>query len=98
MHTERSGLESTFIRFELRAPSEQTAVDVFHNKWACDLGKLLNVTGTGPSPLFTEDVRPVQVAQHFGRNGSLAGMRVLELGPLEAAHTWKLEQLGAESI
>jgi Protein of unknown function (DUF1698) len=98
MHTERSGLESTFIRFELRAPSEQTAVDVFHDKWACDLGKLLNVTGTGSSPLFTEDVRPVQVAQHFGRNGSLAGMRVLELGPLEAAHTWKLEQLGAESI
>jgi len=89
---------SAFIRFELRAPSAQTAVDVFRGKWACNLGALLSVNGTGPNPLFTDDIRPVQAAQHFGRNGSLAGMHVLEIGALEAAHTWKLEQLGAETV
>jgi hypothetical protein len=91
-------LGSPCVRFELRAPSAQTAVDVFHGRWAGDLSELLNVTGTGLHRLFTTDIRPVQAAQHFGQNSSLAGMSVLEIGPLEGAHTWKLEQLGAESI
>src|SRR5882762_2086911 len=95
---ERSTLEAPFVRFELRAPSAQTAVDVFRDTWACDLSELLKVTGTGSSPLFTDDIRPIQAAQRFGQNGSLAGMSVLELGPLEAAQSWRLEQLGAESI
>jgi hypothetical protein len=91
-------VESSSVRFELRAPSAQTAVDVFRDKWACDLSSLLQVSGTGAIPLFTDDIRPILAAEHFGQNGSLAGMSVLEIGPLEAAHTWKLEQLGADSI
>jgi Protein of unknown function (DUF1698) len=91
-------VESSFVRFELRAPSAQTAVDVFRERWACDLSRLLDVSGTGSIPLFTDDVRPLQVAQHFGKDGSLAGISILEIGPLEGAHTWRLEQLGAESI
>ena len=89
---------NVYARFEHRAPSDQTAVDVFRGRWASDLSQLLKVNGTGPGPLFTNDGRPDNVAAEFGRNGSLEGMTILEIGPLEGAHTYKLEQLGASSI
>ena len=87
-----------FLRFEQRLPSPQTAVDVFRGRWACDLSKLLGVDGTGINDLFGEDRRPSQAAVSLGENGRIEGWRVLELGPLEAAHTWRLEQLGAGEI
>jgi SAM-dependent methyltransferase len=89
---------TTFVKFEHRAPSAQNAVDVFRGRWASDLGALLGVDGTGPNLLFTHDSRPSELANAFGNAGSLAGMTVLEIGPLEAAHTYTLEKLGAESI
>lgn len=89
---------TAFVKFEHRAPSSQTAVDVFRGRWASDLDELLGVDGTGPNHLFTQDERPFQLATAFGRDGSLDGMTVLEIGPLEAAHTYRLEQLGAASI
>ena len=85
------------IKFETRAPSPQTAVDVFRDRWASDLSPLLGVTGTGQNLLFTHDVRPRQAAQAFGRE-DFAGMDVLEIGPLEAAHTYYLEQMGAAHV
>ncbi len=91
-------MEDSIVRFEQRVPSPQTAVDVFRDRWACDLSPLLEVTGTGANLLFTHDKRPLQVAERFGGGGLLQGMNLLEIGPLEGAHTWKFEQLGAESI
>jgi Protein of unknown function (DUF1698) len=89
---------ANFVKFEHRAPSPQTAVDVFRGCWASNVGTLLDVDGTGPSPLFTHDPRPAELANAFGREGSLDGMTVLEIGPLEAAHTYCLEQLGASAV
>ncbi len=88
----------TLLRFEPRAPSAQTAIDVFRHQWACTLSDLLPVDGTGTPPLFTQDMRPLELATAFGVNGSLAGKRILELGPLEGAHTYRLEALGAAEI
>ena len=87
-----------FVRFERRAPSAQTAVDVFRGRWASDLAKVLSVDGTGPNHLFDQDLRPQQLAAAFGVDGSVTGMKILEIGPLEAAHTYLLERLGASSI
>ena len=87
-----------FLQLEDRAPSSQTAVDLFRDRWASDLGDLLGVTGSGTAKLFTQDRRPEQLARAFGKAGRIEGMSVLELGPLEAAHTWCLERLGASSI
>lgn len=84
--------------FELRSPSNQTGVDVFRGNWASDLSSLLGVDGTGPSPLFTQDGRPKAFADAFGNDGSLSGMNILELGPLEGGHTYMLEQLGAATV
>ncbi len=83
-------------KFELRAPSPQTAVDIFSGHWATDLSSLLPVTGTGSIDL-SRDPRPRFVLERFaGPDGTLKGQRVLELGPLEADHTLKLERLGAD--
>jgi predicted RNA methylase len=84
--------------FETRAPSSQTAVDVFSGHWACNLDQLLGVTGTGTSDLFTSDRRPQLMADTLGNNGRLDGMSVLEIGPLEGAHSYAMEKLGAASV
>jgi Methyltransferase domain len=84
-------------KFELRPPGIQNAIDIFAGKWASDLGPVCDVTGTGSSDLF-RDPRPQMAADALGHEGRLDGFRVLELGPLEAAHTYLLERLGASEI
>jgi SAM-dependent methyltransferase len=86
------------LGFEQREPSAQTAVDIFRGRWASDLSGVLGVSGTGTVPLFAGDERPLQAARVLGRDERLDGMDVLELGPLEAGHTYQLERLGARSI
>jgi Methyltransferase domain len=84
-------------KFELRAPGIQNAVDIFAGRWASDLGGICGVTGTGSSDLF-HDGRPQMAADALGHAGRLDGFRVLEPGPLEAAHTFLLKGLGAAEI
>ena len=85
-------------KFELRAPSPQAAVDIFAGRWATDLSHLIPVAPTGGAAMAT-DPRPRYALKHFaGPDGTLAGKRVLELGPLEAGHSHRLEQLGAEVL
>ena len=77
------------------APSPQRALDLFDGEWS----SLFPPTDAGPLragrvPLF-EDHR---LEWAIGRMGGVVGRRVLELGPLEAGHTWMLEQRGAAEI
>jgi GT2 family glycosyltransferase len=90
--------DNPLLRFEQRPPSNQTATDVFRDRWASDLQPLLGVTGTGAALLFTHDRRPEQAAIALGVDGRLSGFKVLELGPLEAAHSYLLEGLDAASV
>jgi hypothetical protein len=83
-------------KFETRRPSPQTVVDLFAGDWASDLSRIIPVEGTGKLDLFTGDLRPRIAADHLGYNGQLEGFRVLELGPLEGAHSYGLERLGAD--
>src|SRR6516162_79040 len=89
---------ASFQKFELRAPSHQNAVEIFDGKWASDLSEVCPGLRAGQTPLFSHDPRPRDAARLLGANGRLDGMRVLELGPLEGAHTYQLEKLGAASI
>jgi hypothetical protein len=50
---------------------------------------------SGDLQLFDHDRRPQMVVDVCG---SIEGFRILELGPLESAHTYRLERLGAGSI
>jgi len=101
---DRRGTESTAARrfmkrhFVTSVPSHRNAYDLFEGRWASDLGEIDPDLPRQGIPAFRHDVRPGQAAQHLGRDGRLEGYDILELGPLEAAHTWQLEQLGARSI
>ena len=84
-------------RFELRAPSNQTITDIFEGAWATDLNAHCGVSNTGTHMLL-EDVRISMAVSVLGTNGRFDGYKVLELGPLEGAHSYQLERLGANPI
>jgi len=76
-------------------PSAQNALDLFKGEWSCRLPDETGlVASTGPVRAF-EDYR----IEWFSRAiGGFKGRRVLELGPLEAAHTYMVERAGAAEI
>lgn len=75
-------------------PSPQNAVDIFRGEWSSSLPAAAGADTRGPIPLF-QDARIKWLAESIG---GLSGKTCLELGPLEGAHTWMLEQFGAASI
>jgi SAM-dependent methyltransferase len=92
---------SNFHKFELRPPHPQNAVDIFAGKWASALSEVLPgvVSTPGHAPLFLADDRPRMAAQSLGTpDGRFDHMSILELGPLEGAHSYQLELLGAREI
>ncbi|NJM07016.1 DUF1698 domain-containing protein [Candidatus Gracilibacteria bacterium] len=81
-------------RYVHKAPDPQLAVDIFAGSWACALPAPYEDITAGTIPLF-HDPRVEWAATTFG---GFAGKQVLELGPLEGAQTYLLEQHGAEHI
>jgi hypothetical protein len=75
--------------YELRGPTEQTAIDIFDGSWSSHLP----IVGTlsGSHPLFS-DGRIETLLEQFG---SIKGLSILELGPLEGGHSYMLEKAGA---
>ena len=73
-------------------PSAKNAINLFEGLWASKV-PLQNVT-TGQAALF-EDAR---IRWLIDQRGGLAGANILELGPLEAGHTYMMERAGARSI
>ena len=85
-------------QFFTNLPSHRNAYDLFSGKWACDLSAIDPGLPAQGMPGFAADPRPRQAADHLGRGGRFDGYDVLELGPLEAAHTTQLERLGAARV
>lgn len=73
-------------------PSAQNAVDIFKGEWASMFPG--NEPLAGSIPLF-EDSR---IAWAIERLGGVRGNNIIELGPLEAGHTYMLEKNGAASV
>jgi len=94
------GSDAVFIglpKFTANAPTAQNALDIFRGHWASDLSHLVPGTLAGSTNLFVDPRINDDLLRRFaGEDGRLSGQRVLELGPLEGAHTYQLEQLGAE--
>ncbi|TMJ04553.1 MAG: methyltransferase domain-containing protein [Alphaproteobacteria bacterium] len=84
-------------KFEQRAPAHANAIDIFSGHWATDLSEFSPAWHGGSVKLGT-DPRPRSAAEHLGKANRLDGMTVLELGPLEGAHSYQLEKLGAARI
>ncbi len=79
--------------YVLSMPSHQNAVDIFEGEWSSKIP--LEGLKSGELLLFDGDRRPVWAAEVFG---GIQGYAVLELGPLEGAHTYQLEKLGAKTV
>jgi hypothetical protein len=79
----------TYVR---SVPSAQNAVDLFAGTWSSRLP--LDGVESGGIPLFEDD----RVVWALERLGDLTGQTVLELGPLEAGHTYQLVNAGASVV
>ncbi|WP_457796663.1 class I SAM-dependent methyltransferase [Methylocystis sp. S23] len=73
-------------------PSAEAAVSLFAGTWSSKLP--LEGVESGYAPLFSDG----RVEWFLSQLGSIQGMNVLELGPLEAAHTYMLHKAGAGQI
>lgn len=73
-------------------PSDQNSVDIFKGEWSSIFPGNQPLAGT--IPLF-EDSR---IAWAVEQLGGVQGKNILELGPLEAGHTFMLEKRGAASV
>ena len=78
--------------FIFSAPHPQTTLDLMRDQWTTRIP--IPGTQSGPIALF-DDARIHWAA---ARLGGFGGRRLLELGPLEGAHTATLEALGAREI
>jgi hypothetical protein len=79
-------------QYAASAPSPQNAIDIFEGEWA---SQLPDPTLRAGSITLFDDYRIKWFAEHLG---GFQNKTVLELGPLEAGHTYMLERLGAASI
>ena len=79
-------------QYVMSAPSPQNALDIFKGEWA---SKLPDTNLLAGSITLFDDYRIKWFAEHLG---GFQSKTVLELGPLEAGHTYMLERLGAASI
>ncbi|WP_084217490.1 class I SAM-dependent methyltransferase [Xenophilus azovorans] len=78
------------------APSPQQAVDLFAGQWVSGFPPAVGVRA-GDVPLH-DDARMAWLLERLGGRAGLDGRDVLELGPLEAAHTRQLLDGGAASV
>jgi SAM-dependent methyltransferase len=78
-----------FSYYERRPPAPENAIDLFSGRWICDLpGYGYGVVRS----LFADD----RLRWFMDQFGPLTGKSVLELGPLEGAHTFMLARAGAK--
>lgn len=91
---------SDFPHFFGAAPSDQNALDLFAGEWSSQPPAERAELKAGVTPLF-DDPRITWAHDRFhemGLAGGFTGRDVLELGPLEGGHTYRLDRLGAKSI
>jgi hypothetical protein len=84
-------LEKTLTR---NAPTPQNMIDLFKGEWACGFPPPFDALKAGNVPAFQDD----RIAWAIEKLGGLARKSVLELGPMEAGHTYMLERAGAARI
>ena len=81
-------------------PSDQNALDVFAGEWSSSPPASRPELKAGATPLF-DDPRIQWTHDRFnemGLAGGFTGRDVLELGPLEGAHTYLIDKLGATRV
>lgn len=81
--------------YVLTAPSDQNILDIFDGQWSSQLPNDLNLmTQPGSSELFNDD-RVVWAEEVFG---SFENWNILELGPLEAGHSYMFQNSSPNKV
>ena len=81
-------------QYTTAAPSLQSLLDLFRDEWSSKLPDPLADLKAGSAQLF-EDARINWIIEQIG---GFQAKTVLELGPLEAGHSYMMQQNGVESI
>ncbi|MEO5724331.1 MAG: methyltransferase domain-containing protein [Ilumatobacteraceae bacterium] len=84
----RPGILDSYVH---EAPSAQLAVDVFSGEWSSSLPPEVGATA-GAIALWNDS----RIDWIVEQAGGVEGKAVLELGPLEACHSYMLERAGAD--
>ena len=69
-------------------------LDIFEGEWASRFPPPFEALNAGSIPLFQDS----RVHWMFQELGGIGGFRVLELGPLEAGHSYMLDRSGAAAV
>jgi hypothetical protein len=85
---------STPQTYVMADPSPQNALDLFRGEWQTTFPAPLSEYRAGHMPLFAD----TRLQWALTQLPDLAGKTIVELGPLEGAHSWALEQAGAARI
>ena len=81
-----------------QAPSPQALIDLFKGEWSTRFPARTGVESGGTAGLC-EDERITWALARLAEHGHpIANQSVLEVGPLEAGHTFMLEQAGAARV
>jgi SAM-dependent methyltransferase len=92
--TATPSMVSTIVNeYSHAAPSLQEAVNIFSGEWASKFPTSCQIKA-GQIGLFEDE----RIRMGLASLGSIAGQRVLELGPLEGGHSYMLEQAGAREV
>ena len=82
-------------QYVVKLPSDQNVVDLFDGEWSSRMPAASGLTSRpGPAGLF-EDDRIIWAERVLG---GFSGNEVLELGPLECAHSYMLHERGAKAV
>ena len=87
---EKSSLFETLDAYTRFSPNNATAFSIFEGEWSCEIPGF----GQGAAKVF-EDPRVEWLEKTLG---GFKGLNILELGPLEAGHTYMMATRGAGRI
>jgi Protein of unknown function (DUF1698) len=85
----------TIDAYMTNAPSKQNVIDLFKGEWSSKLPSEFGLSTQPATAGLFEDGRVDWAEQTFG---SFRNWKVLELGPLEAGHSYMFQKRGASKI
>jgi hypothetical protein len=76
-------------------PNPQNIIDIFEGEWACSFNEFKDIkTSPGFADLSNDD----RINWAVEKLGAIEGKTVLELGPLEAVHTYMISKKGVKEV
>ena len=84
--------------YATQAPSSQQTLDLFRGKWASRMPAKLGDSSAGDAGLFSDPRVDWALTKLAELGVPVSGSTVLELGPLEGAHTYRLSHAGAKAV